>query len=646
MSAPRVLQRVVLPIDGDTDVLPLYVEGTMGRVSVGDGGRLRVEDLPGPQRLDQILGRGRYRVPELTRSSFATFFNAFPAAYWRRWTSVSSVRLMIRVSGPARVSVYRSNARGNIQRQEAATVPAEQTRDLEFDLTLMSFSDGGWYWFDVAAGDAPAIIESAHWETDVDDSAPHGKVSVAITTLNRPDDIVALLNQMAGDERLRDVLDEVIVVDQGVKHPEDAQGFAEAIAALDGHARVIRQKNLGGSGGFARGMLEVLEGGRAAHVLLSDDDVRTEPEGIVRAATFADLARTPTIVGGHMFSLYQRSLLHTLGERVQPWKFMWGPVRKETQPLDLAESNLRTRPEMHRRTDVEYNGWWQCLIPVTVLRQVGLSLPFFIKWDDAEYGLRAGKAGVPTVTLPGMGVWHVPWTDKDDSIDWQAYYHARNRVVAALLHSSYDRGGRLLRDSLAQQVKFLLASQYSVAELRIRALRDVLAGPEHLHATLATSLPEVRRIRGNFDDAKVERDYGAFPGPRRARMPRKGEDLELPAGRAGTLAMAALGVVRQLSNPRGLAKDFPEAHVAAQDARWWLLAQYDSAVVSTADGTGASWYHRSPELFRRLLAESLQVHRELYVAWPGVSREYRDALSQVVSPEAWHSTFEMGDPDS
>lgn len=642
----RVLQRVILPADGDNDVLPLYVEGTMGRVSTSSDGRRQVEELPGSQRLDQVLGRGRYRVTERTSTSFATFFNAFPAAYWRRWTSIGDVRLVVRVSGPARVSVYRSNARGNIQRQDVAAVAAEQTRELVFDLTLANFTDGGWYWFDVSAGDAPAVIESAHWETDVDDSVPRGTVSVAITTLNRPDDIVALVNQMAADERLREVLDEVIVVDQGVKHPEDAEGFAEAVTALGGRARVIRQANLGGSGGFARGMLEVLESGRSDHVLLSDDDVRTEPEGIVRAATFADLARTPTIVGGHMFSLYQRSLLHTLGERVQPWQFMWGPVRREQQPLDLAESNLRTRPEMHRRTDVEYNGWWQCLIPVTVLREVGLSLPFFIKWDDAEYGLRAREVGVPTVTLPGVGVWHVPWTDKDDSIDWQAYYHARNRVVAALLHSRYERGGRLIRDSFAQQVKFLLASQYSVAELRIRALRDVLAGPEHLHATLATSLPEVRRIRGEFDDAKVERDTGAFPEPKRAKMPRKGEDLELPSGKVGTLAMAVLGVLRQLSDPRGLARTFPEAHVAAQDARWWLLAQYDSAVVSTADGAGAAWYHRSPELFRRLLAESVDVHRALYAAWPGVSRQYRDALPQVVSSQAWKSTFEAGDPDS
>ena len=38
--------------------------------------------------------------------------------------------------------------------------------------------------------------------------------------------------------------------------------------------------------------------------MMMDDDVVCEPEGIIRAVTFGDLARRPTIVGGHMFSLY------------------------------------------------------------------------------------------------------------------------------------------------------------------------------------------------------------------------------------------------------------------------------------------------------------------------------------------------------
>ena len=74
--------------------------------------------------------------------------------------------------------------------------------------------------------------------------------------------------------------------------------------ALGDKLRVIEQGNLGGSGGYARGQLESVRKGTATYAMMMDDDVVCEPEGIIRAVTFGDLARRPTIVGGHMFSIY------------------------------------------------------------------------------------------------------------------------------------------------------------------------------------------------------------------------------------------------------------------------------------------------------------------------------------------------------
>ena len=70
---------------------------------------------------------------------------------------------------------------------------------------------------------------------------------------------------------------------------------------------------------------------------------------------------------------------------------------------NLGHHNLRNTPWLHRRVDVDYNGWWMCLIPTTVIKEIGLSLPLFLKWDDAEYGLRAKAAGFATVSFPRCG---------------------------------------------------------------------------------------------------------------------------------------------------------------------------------------------------------------------------------------------------
>ena len=300
-----------------------------------------------------------------------------------------------------------------------------------------------------------------------------------------------------------------------------------------------------------------MQRGTATYFMCMDDDVVCEPEGIIRAATFGDLARRPTIVGGHMFSLYSRSRLHSFGEIIQPYRFWWQSPPSVHNDWDFAARNLRSARWLHRRVDVDFNGWFMCLIPTQILREIGLSLPLFIKWDDSEFGLRAKAAGYPTVTFPGAAVWHVPWTDKNDALDWQSYFHQRNRFVAALLHSPYERGGRMVRESLNHQIKHLVSMQYSTVELRHKALEDVLRGPEALHGDLASKLTEVRETAKQFTDAQLQADPDAFPPVRREKPPRKGKDgTEIP-GRLAQLVTAGLAPIRQLRPTRDLSRELP-----------------------------------------------------------------------------------------
>lgn len=641
MTATRVLQRVVFPLEPDQDIMPLYAEGELGQPTLDATGSLR-GSVAESQDFVQVGSRLTYHIDPKSRTSFGTYFNAFPASYWRRWTIVESVRLVVEVSGGGSVFVYRSNARGNVYRVESHAFETDGSAVISVDLPLGNFADGGWYWFDIVAGEQGAVLRNARWEADAD--RPQGTVTVGITTLNRPADVVELLKQLGADEALTSILDRVTVVDQGTQHPEDAEGFAEAEKALDGRLRMIRQANLGGSGGFSRGMSETLDEGVSTYHLISDDDVRTEPEGILRAVAFADLARRPTVVGGHMFSMFDRSHLHSMGERINPFRFWWGAVLDAPGGHHLDQESLRSTPALHRRVDVDYNGWWMELIPTQVIRQLGLSLPIFIKWDDAEYGLRAKEAGVPTVSLPGVAVWHVPWTDKDDSLDWQAYYHERNRFVAALLHSPFDFGGRLVRESLYHQVRHLLAAQYSVAELRNEALEDLLSGPQHLHADIDTRLARIRETRARFADAKVVTSPDQFPAVRRRKPSKNGDAVHIPDARIAMMIMAAIGAARAMTPVSKLSRQHPEAEVQSVDAKWFVLSKFDSAVVSTADGSGASWYQRQPAEFRRLLLRSIVLHERVLREWKSLSRTYKGALPDLVSQEAWKATFTRTEP--
>jgi galactofuranosylgalactofuranosylrhamnosyl-N-acetylglucosaminyl-diphospho-decaprenol beta-1,5/1,6-galactofuranosyltransferase len=651
----RVLQRFVLPIERDLDVVPLYVDTEAALLDAdkdaigSDKGAQRLNKAAARQAIssgtslhpDAILDRRTLRVEEGSRISLGTYFNGFPASYWRRWTIVDEVRLDLRVSGlGASVIVYRSMANGRSQRVDGWTNRTSGPGSASFDLTLQPFVDGGWYWIDVVAGDEAAIISEATWSAEVPaERAEIGSVTVGITTMNRPEFCSALIAQIGEDPDVHALVDEVLVMEQGTQKVVDDPGFAKAEASLGDKLRVIEQGNIGGSGGFARAQYEALRSDRSKYVLFLDDDIVAEPESILRAVTFGDLASKPTIVGGHMFSIFAKSQLHSFGEIINRYRFWWMSPKSSEDQWDLGSRNLRSTRWLHRRVDVDFNPWFMCLIPLQVVRDIGLSLPLFIKWDDSEYGLRAQAAGYPTVSMPGAAVWHVPWSDKNDALDWQAYFHQRNRFVAAFLHSPFEHGGRIIRESLNHQLKHLFSMQYSTVELRHLALEDALAGPEGLHAQLGSRLGEVRELRKSFDDARLSADPGAFPPVRHSKPRRKSDTSEIPP-KAAQLVSAALGGLRQFRGTRALSREFPEATIPAMDARWYHLATLDSAIVSMPDGTSAAFYKREPDQFKELFKKTIEIHERLYREWPAMAQRYREALAEITSPETWGPTFE------
>ncbi|WP_232338887.1 glycosyltransferase [Agromyces aureus] len=490
------------------------------------------------------------------------------------------------------------------------------------------------------AGDSAFELVQADWLAP-DGATPRssGKATVSITTLNRGDYCTKLLREMGEDADARAVLDRVLVVDQGSQPIRENAGFPAAVESLDGRLRLIEQRNLGGSGGFSRGMHETIEANESEYIILLDDDVEIEPESLRRAVTFANWCRTPTIVGGHMLDMYDKSKLHAYAEGIK-WKpFMWGPFTPARH--DFGDSNLRQTPWLHRRYDVDYNGWWMSLIPVDTLREIGLSLPVFIKWDDAEYALRAREHGYPTVSLPGAAVWHVSWVDKDDSHDWQAFFHARNRLVAALLHSPEKRGGLLWRANLAGDVKNLLTMDYYTVAMRHAAIHNVLEGPEQLHVDMLDRLPRLRELAKEFTESATlvrATDVAHFPA-REVESVISGQIDVGPRGAGLGLWLSQRFLKHAFSKPRAAATARPQAHLPFQDARWFEVPMHDSVLISNAEGSGARWHLRNPKLFRTMLRDSVRLNLRYRRNWSALSDRYRAALPQITSQAEWSKAF-------
>lgn len=631
----HILQNVVFPLDRDPDLLPLYADpetwSSIDEESVRMSARAHIGN---------ILGRNSVRIVAGRRVSMGTYFNAFPASYWQHWTKVESVRLTVRIEGTATVLVYRSNGSG--VRQRVDTREVEGTSESHFDIPLNQYSDGGWIWFDVVADQQAAVLTGGEWTTETD-PARTGKASIGTTTYNKPDYCVETLTALADAPEALEFVDRIFLVDQGTQKVVDQPGYSEVAARLGETLQIIDQPNLGGSGGFARAMSEALERPESDFIQLLDDDVRIEPESLRRSIVFARFATNPTLVGGHMFDLLDRPKLHAWAEVVDNHPFMWRALFQEKLPHDFGVQNLRQSPMLHMRMDADYNGWWMCLIPLDAIREVGLSLPAFIKWDDAEFCLRAGEAGFPTVSLPGVALWHVSWVGKDDAIDWQAYFHARNRIVAGLLHSTAPNGGHLIRHSRRQDLKHLMMMQYYAADLRLRAIRDVLSGPQHMWGNLATAMPAARALQAEYPETVVHRDRDEVLRSRFGRMvfkTRKVHEYDSPSGLALRLFTAKTLLQHWLHKPDTANTEQPEVEFGKNDAFWWRLPAYDSALVSAADGSGKTIFTRDRAKFRRMLMDTVRLHRQLQRRWPKLAQEYRDALPELVSAERWRELFD------
>ncbi len=613
-----LLQSLVLPTAEHEVALALYVDA---------------EGTPAPLQHTRT-GVG---VPTGRSVSFATYFNAFPASYWQHWTNVRQVTLTVTTSGSGEIALWTSDAAGRATRRESRAV-AGDLDTVVFSLVLDRFDAGGWAWFEASASSA-LTIASAEWSTDAEVLQP-GRLALGTTTVNKPDYAVATLRTIADDPVLVSELERVVVVDQGTRLVQEEPGYLEVAARLGDLLTVIRQPNLGGSGGYARVMAETL-GTDASAVMLVDDDVQVETEGILRALRFFRHCPEPRLVGGHMFDLNHPTVLHAFAETVRDDIFFWGPADVEHERHDFGMATLKDTPWLHQRAEARYNGWWMCLIPTRVIREIGLPLPLFIKWDDVEYALRAGEAGFATVSLPGSGLWHLTWLEKDDTLDWQAFFHARNRAVTALLH--LETPHRFPVASRRQDLRSLLSMQYYAAELRRQGLAAVLAGPDSLHRALGTTLPALRGIQPQyremtaFSAADVPEAYqgrAEYPGD---ALTKTGIGLA-PQGPL-RVALTAWLALRHLIVPvKAQAAVRPQRELTRRAAQWWRLGALDSARIVGADGT-VNWNTRDRARFRRYLRDSIRQHRALQRDWPRLREQYRRALPELTSLETWQRTF-------
>jgi GT2 family glycosyltransferase len=242
-------------------------------------------------------------------------------------------------------------------------------------------------------------------------------VAVVVVTHNRAELLARLLDGLAAQTRRPDA---VVVVDNA-----STDGTAELLASRgDLPLHVITQDNLGGAGGFHAGV-------RAAYVAgwdrvwLVDDDVLPAP-GCLEALMSVD---------EDCLIAVREDLAGALVEKAAVEFDLRNPlaIHPKRATVDAVYPDRASMPPLVEVQNVAFEGF---MARRSVVEEIGFPDPaFFIFYDDAEYAVRARRAGHRIMGVrDAVLVRQLDFNQQHDLSGWKGFYMYRNLFVVHLRH--------------------------------------------------------------------------------------------------------------------------------------------------------------------------------------------------------------------
>lgn len=407
---------------------------------------------------------------------FTTYLNALSVAKWRTYARVGGIYLHVELKGAA-CQLFATHLVPDSVEAHRATRPLASVGQSDewqaLDLVVPTPEEAHIVSFAVVCPEGAVRLREGYWFTRVNESDVRPvSLAIATTTFRKEPyvtrNIESIRAELFAKSDEKDERYHLFVVDNG--------RTLDAEALSDANVTVIPNPNVGGSGGFARGMMAALDAG-ATHVLLMDDDVRVLPESMRRTHSLLSLARdayADAFVEGAMLNMEDPNLLFEDVAYVKR-DGMYGQV-KEPLLVDTVRDVARGEA-CELEVPRAYGAWWYCCIPTSVVREQGLPLPLFVRCDDVEYGMRCKPK---IMAMNGICVWHERFEGRyRSSVD--SYQLTRNFLIMAACDALDDKIVRAFMMRFSRTFHIYLRSMgYEACELMLDGLADYLKGPSFI----------------------------------------------------------------------------------------------------------------------------------------------------------------------
>ena len=586
----NLLQRLVLPTP--TTPEPLLYARTSGEVRLVEGGA--------------VLADGG-------ALSFDTSFGVFAAGRWRRVSQVNNLSVSVRASGVGIAEVVVVNGK-----TESVVATAQLPRgegsptSVMLNVPDLQASANGTYYVRVTAIGGEVCMTGGEWVTQ---DAPRHEVrmSLSITTFNRQEYVRKTVHNVLDLVRDNAALNgkvRVLVVDNAQNVTFDA--------AADAPLTVIPNGNLGGAGGFARGLIELRKAGWATHVLFMDDDITLEPEAIVRTMSLFAYAKDARLcVHGAMLSEERPWLQFEAGSQYS-WRSIY-PLQALGREDDMRERSVAVQDAAE--VPFDYTAWWYTAFPINITNEN--PLPVFVRGDDVAFGLM--HTGKHSITLNGVIVWHADFGLKNNPSS--LFYESRNLALVDTLVFDKHTWWNLAYRFSSFGFRNLFSMRYASTEYMLRGLNAYLAGPAEWMKIDHAALHDELRVCAEEKPAPLSAELAAI-------TPRQPRHKALRA--FGFLFAVVLVGGYIIPKPLRLKK----YGVGPIDARAVGVATLRNRILYRHDRIADGYtVERDAKRFFKLLREVVKSIFTIATSYKRLKREYREAYPTMVNNAAWEERF-------
>lgn len=293
---------------------------------------------------------GAWTLAEGGAVDFTTYFNALSVIKLRRYTRATAYRLRLQVKGaPCTITQTRATRLGLEPEtlDETAVALPQTTTWTDVVLDLLDDEQTVLAGFQLSAQGAVSMRD-AYYEVDIDGDPRTVDLAIATTTFHK-ESFIRKNMQLVKRELLDSHTD---ISEHLTMHVVDNGKTLDPNESGDPRITISPNENVGGAGGFARGMIEAMEQSTpATHVLIMDDDVEVSPESIRRTYELLRMVNSEyeeAFVSGAMLNIEDTQIMREDTGYISPELGVCVPAKRQmlvSQYLDVVDNEAFNEEE-------------------------------------------------------------------------------------------------------------------------------------------------------------------------------------------------------------------------------------------------------------------------------------------------------------